>query len=125
MMKRIHVFDPPLCCNTGVCGPEVDQQLVTFAGDAAWAVGQGVAIERFNLAQQPVEFASRPLVREFLEGAGPEALPLVLVDDVVAMSGRYPTRVELAAWAGIAPPLPRASGRALPLAPVEGPDDCC
>ena len=124
-MRQIQVFDPPLCCSTGVCGAEVDQHLVTFAGDAAWAVRQGVALERFNLAQQPVEFATRPLVRAFLEEAGPEALPLVLLDGVVAMSGRYPSRAELVAWAGVAVPSPRAGGRSLPLAPVEGSDDCC
>jgi hypothetical protein len=111
-MTRIQVYDPPLCCSTGVCGTEVDQRLVTFAADAAWAVRQGVTVERFNLAQQPMAFAERPLVREFLERAGPEGLPLVLKDDAIAMRGRYPTRAELAAWAGVTLP----ASRALPLA---------
>ncbi len=111
-MTRIQVYDPPLCCSTGVCGTEVDQRLVTFAADAAWAVRHGVIVERFNLAQQPMAFAEHPSVREVLERAGPEGLPLVLKDDVIAMSGRYPTRAELAAWAGV--PLPPS--RALPLA---------
>jgi hypothetical protein len=124
-MRQIQVFDPPLCCSTGVCGTEVDQQLVTFAGDAAWAMRQGVALERFNLAQQPVEFAARPLVRAFLEEAGPEALPLVLLDGAIAISGRYPSRAELAEWAGVSLSSHRIVGRSLPLAPVEGPDDCC
>ncbi|MEI6758670.1 MAG: arsenic metallochaperone ArsD family protein, partial [Chlorobium sp.] len=30
-MKKIQVFDPALCCTTGVCGVDVDQALVTFA----------------------------------------------------------------------------------------------
>jgi hypothetical protein len=111
-MTRIQVFDPPLCCSTGVCGAEVDQQLVTFAADAAWALRQGLTLERFNLAQQPVAFAERPLVREFLESAGPGGLPLVLLDGAVAMSGRYPSRAELAAWGGVALP----PSRSLPLA---------
>ena len=34
---RIEVFDPAMCCSTGVCGTDVDQNLVTFAADAAWA----------------------------------------------------------------------------------------
>ena len=111
-MTRIEVYDPPLCCSTGVCGPEVDQQLVTFAADAAWAVRAGMTLERFNLAQQPMAFAGHQLVREFLEVAGPEGLPLVLRDGVVALSGRYPSRAELAAWAGVT--LPPA--RSLPIA---------
>jgi len=100
-MSLIQIFDPPLCCNSGVCGAVVNRELVTFAADAAWAVRQGVTLERFNLAQQPMAFADRPLVREFLEGAGPEGLPLVLLDGVIAMSGRYPSRAELATWAGV------------------------
>jgi hypothetical protein len=23
-MPKVQVFDPPMCCSTGVCGPEVD-----------------------------------------------------------------------------------------------------
>jgi len=111
-MTHIQVFDPPLCCSTGVCGPQLDDRLVAFAADAAWAMRHGLKLERFNLAQQPAAFAENPLVREFLEVAGTEALPLVLKDGTIAMSSRYPSRGELAAWAGVT--LPRS--RALPLA---------
>ena len=51
-MKTIQVFDPALCCSTGVCGADVDQALVTFSADVAWAKLNGAQIERFNLAQQ-------------------------------------------------------------------------
>ncbi len=30
-MANIQIFDPTLCCSTGVCGVEVDQTLVRFA----------------------------------------------------------------------------------------------
>ncbi len=36
-MKTLQVFDPALCCSTGVCGVEVDQALVGFAADVDWA----------------------------------------------------------------------------------------
>jgi hypothetical protein len=100
-MKTIQVFDPAMCCNTGVCGTEVDQLLVTFAADVDWAKQQGAQIQRFNLAQQPMDFASNQVVRGFLERSGEEALPLILVDGEVALAGRYPNRTELARWAGI------------------------
>jgi hypothetical protein len=100
-MKSIQVFDPAMCCNTGVCGTEVDQQLVTFAADVDWAKQQGAQIQRFNLAQQPLEFANNQAVRGFLERSGQEALPLILVDGEVALAGRYPNRSELARWAEI------------------------
>ena len=99
-MKSIQVFDPALCCSTGVCGVDVDQALVTFAADVSWANQNGVAVERFNLAQQPLAFAQNQTVKEILEQSGQNALPLILVDGVVALAGRYPSRAELTKLGG-------------------------
>jgi hypothetical protein len=96
--KRLEVFDPALCCATGVCGTESDQGLVNFAADVEWARAEGGAIERFNLAQQPLAFAERASVKAFLERSGPEGLPLTLIDGEIALAGRYPTRAELGRW---------------------------
>jgi hypothetical protein len=103
-MPNIQIFDPALCCSTGICGVEVDQKLVNFAADVDWAKQNGAQIERFNLAQQPLAFAENPTVKGFLERSGSQALPLVLVDGEVALAGRYPSRSELARWAGIEAP---------------------
>lgn len=100
-MKKIQIYDPALCCNTGVCGVNVDQALVNFSADVDWARQKGVTIERFNLAQQPMAFAENEVVRGFLNRSGAESLPLILVDGEVALAGRYPNRSELARWAGI------------------------
>lgn len=97
----IQIFDPALCCSSGVCGTDVDQALVDFAADMAWARHHGARIERFNLAQQPEVFAHNVAVRDFLDRSGPEALPLVLVDGAIALAGRYPQRAELARWADL------------------------
>ncbi len=101
-MTTIQVFDPALCCSTGVCGVDVDQELVGFSADVDWAKQNGVHIERFNLAQQPMAFAENQLVKGYLERSGEEALPLILVNGEVALAGRYPHRSELARWSGIA-----------------------
>ena len=100
-MKNIQVFDPALCCSSGVCGVEVDPALVRFAADVDWAVKKGARIERFNLAQQPLAFAESPAVAAFLERAGAEALPVTLVDGELVLAGRHPTRADLARWAGL------------------------
>lgn len=100
-MAAIQIFDPALCCSTGVCGVDVDQQLVSFSADLDWAKQNGAQIERFNLAQQPMAFAENAAVKKFLELSGAEALPVILVDGAVALAGRYPNRGELARWAGI------------------------
>ncbi len=100
-MTTIYVFDPALCCSTGVCGVDTDQALITFAADVDWAKKNGAQIERFNLAQQPLAFADNATVKSFLERSGQEALPLILVDGDIALAGRYPNRTELARWAGV------------------------
>lgn len=100
-MANIQVFDPALCCSTGVCGVDVDQQLVGFSADVDWARQNGAQIERFNLAQQPMAFAENAAVKKFLELSGAEGLPVILVDGNIALTGRYPQRAELARWAGI------------------------
>src|SRR5450756_1444018 len=97
----IQVFDPPMCCSTGVCGPSVDPDLVRFAADLEWLTQQGVKVERFNLSQQPAAFAGTLLVKEALAKEGLGCLPLTLVDGVVRQQGSYPTRERLATYAGL------------------------
>lgn len=100
-MKKIEVYDPPMCCSTGVCGTDVDPKLIQFAGDLAWLKQQGVSVERFNLAQQPAAFANNPLVGESLKTQGNNSLPLVLVDGVIVTRSIYPNREQLAMLAGV------------------------
>jgi len=100
-MKKIEVFDPAMCCSTGVCGPSVDPELARFAGDAGWLAARGGVVERFNLAQQPGAFAERPAVREALRAKGEECLPLIFADGEMVREGSYPTRDELADLAGL------------------------
>ncbi len=96
----IRVFEPALCCNTGVCGPDLDQDLVAFTADLEHLQGIGVDIARHNLANDPVAFAMDPSTAAFLKVAGSTGLPLVLVDGVTVATGRYPSREEFLRWAG-------------------------
>lgn len=106
MPANLRVFDPALCCSTGVCGPSVDPQLIRFAADLEWLQECGVSVERFNLAQQPGAFVEHAAVKQALETRGEAALPLILVDGEVKSAGTYPARAELADWTGIARPAP-------------------
>lgn len=100
-MKKLDVFDPALCCSTGVCGTDIDQALVDFATDANWLKKQGVNIRRFNLAQEPLAFVNNIKAKTFLETAGAGSLPLFVLDGEIVLTGRYPKRHELARWFGI------------------------
>ncbi len=94
-MPEIHVFEPALCCDTGVCGPDVDQALVTFTADFNKLKALGADLARHNLASDPLAFARNETVRAFLEVAGSEGLPLTLVDGAAVQTGTYPTLAQL------------------------------
>jgi hypothetical protein len=101
-MSKLQVFDRPMCCSTGVCGPQVDPVIVRFSADLAWLRSQGVEVERFNLAQQPAEFAAHGDVKAALQAEGVACLPLLRVDGNVVFKGKYPSRSMLARWCGVA-----------------------
>jgi len=100
-MPTIRVFEPALCCNTGVCGPDVDEALVVFTADLNHLKGLGADVERHNLANDPSAFAGSDTVRAFLQVAGSDGLPLTLVDGLTVMTGAYPAREQLMRYAGL------------------------
>lgn len=102
-MNRIEIFDPPMCCSTGVCGPKVDPSLVRFAADLHWLANQRIAVERYNLAQQPQAFAANETVKAALQQYGNACLPLILLNGAIVSKGCYPARNELARLAGVEP----------------------
>ena len=129
-MRTIQVYEPALCCNTGVCGPDVDQALVTFTADLEHLKGRGADIARHNLAHDPSSFAVNDTVRAYLQVAGSEGLPLTLVDGMTVMAGSYPTRAQLLAYAQLADVVAVPAG-VTPLELTEkrggacGPTGCC
>jgi AhpD family alkylhydroperoxidase len=101
-MSVMQVFDPPMCCSTGVCGPHVDATLRHFAADLEWLKSQGVEVQRYNLAQEPRVFADHALVKSALAKSGEKCLPLILVDGEIVAEGAYPSREELAVLLSLA-----------------------
>jgi hypothetical protein len=93
-MKTLEVFDPAMCCSTGVCGVEVDPVLAQFSADLKWIAEQGVRVSRHNLGQEPAAFAANPAVVREME-AGMDRLPILVIDGRVASTGLYPSRAQL------------------------------
>jgi hypothetical protein len=97
IMKTVQVYDKPMCCSTGVCGPEVDPVLPKFAADLDWLKNQGHNVERYNLAQQPQAFIENKSIHQVLSTEGTDALPVLVVDGEIVSRKVYPNRDELAA----------------------------
>lgn len=99
----IEVYDPAMCCSTGVCGPDVDNAVANFAHDVKWLKSQGIDVRRYNLGQEPEAFKMNPEVLSRLQKKGTECLPLLLVNGQLVSEGDYPDPKQLAVWLGIAP----------------------
>lgn len=123
-MTTLQVFDRPMCCPTGVCGPAVDPVLPKFASDLAWLKEQGVAVERYNLAQQPQAFVAHADVRDAISEGHEQVLPLVRVNGVIVGKGGYPSREQLARWCGVSISRPLAVAESTGGACC-GPSGCC
>lgn len=93
----IAVYDPAMCCSTGLCGPGVDPALMTIARDLRWLEKQGVKVQRFGLSQEPNAFVSNARVGGLMQAFGDRALPAVLINDSVFCYGRYLSRDEIVA----------------------------
>ena len=102
-MTSLTIYDPAMCCSTGICGAEIDQRLVDFATDLDWLKSQGVDVKRINLSQEPGLFAENEIVKSVLEKSGVEGLPVIIAGDAMKSTGLYPNRIELAQMAGFSP----------------------
>lgn len=100
-MSKLQVFDPAMCCSTGVCGPSVDPALARFAADLEWLRRKGLQVERYNLAQEIAAFTGNPIVKGTLNAQGTKCLPLLLLDGKLVAEGAYPRREELARIADV------------------------
>ncbi|MBU9723746.1 MULTISPECIES: arsenite efflux transporter metallochaperone ArsD [Bacillaceae] len=100
-MARIRIYDPALCCPTGVCGPSVDPELTRIATAIFLLEKKGVDVKRFNLSSEPQEFVEELKVQKLLEEKGTDALPVVIVNGEVEKIGEYPSNDELASWTGL------------------------
>jgi hypothetical protein len=95
---KLEIFDPAMCCSTGVCGPTVDPELARVASALFLLEGKGFTISRYNLVNDPQAFVSNSKVNQLLNEKGPNVLPLILFDGHVVKEGSYPTNEDLVQW---------------------------
>ncbi|MFO0647370.1 MAG: arsenite efflux transporter metallochaperone ArsD [Polyangiales bacterium] len=124
-MKTIQVFDPAMCCASGVCGPSVDPILARFSADLEWLRAQGLRVERFNLSSEPAAFVGNEAVKAALQRDGNGCLPMIVCDGEVISKGRYPTRATLASRVGLDVSTVTAPSCCAPSKPGATGSGCC
>lgn len=93
-MKRMVIFDPAMCCSTGVCGPSVDKELLRVSTVLNNLKNKGVLVERYNLTNNPQIFVDNKEINIMLNKDGVDVLPVTMVDGVVVKTKAYPTDDE-------------------------------
>ena len=95
--KNLKIYDPAMCCSSGVCGPSVDPVLAQFAGTLKQVADRtDISVERYNLGQQPQAFVENEQVKALLDDEGEKQLPFLFIDERLWLKGRYPSKEELA-----------------------------
>lgn len=93
-MKKMIIFDPAMCCSTGVCGPSIDENLLRVSTVINKLEKKGVSIERHNLTDNPKIFIDNKEINEMINNQGIDILPVTMVDGKVAKTKEYPTNEE-------------------------------
>ena len=83
-MKKMYIYEGPMCCSTGVCGPSPDDELMRVSTMVFKLTRSGASIERYNLTNNPKEFVDNKTVNKLLDEKG----------DEVVMTGKYPSNEE-------------------------------
>jgi len=96
---RVEIFDPPLCCPTGLCGPAIDPVLLDVNEMVLKLQAQGVQVARYLMTAQPQAFMSNPQVFQLIREQQLAALPITVVNGQVIKIGAYPTLDEV--WAAL------------------------
>ena len=94
-MAHVKVYDPAVCCSTGVGGSDAQASIAQFTAALDRAKKAGVIVDRFTLAHQPGEYVANTEVKALLDSEGVKALPVVFVDGEIVSKGGYPTRGDL------------------------------
>jgi hypothetical protein len=96
-VRQVELYETAMCCETGVCGPSVDEQLIAIREDLRWVQSQGASVTRHNLTSDPDAFVANPKVTGLMQAFGDKALPVLVIDGEIAAHGHYASRDELTA----------------------------
>lgn len=100
-MSKIEIYDPAMCCATGICGPGIDPELLRVATIINNLTKKGISIARYGLSNEPQAFIDNKKVNEYLMKEEVEVLPITIVDGEVVKTKSYPTDDEFAQWSGL------------------------
>lgn len=100
-MIKMEIFEPAMCCSTGVCGPSVNPQLLRITTVVNNLKKKGIIIQRYNLNNNPKEFVNNKEINELIKSNGIEILPITVLEGKIVQTKNYPTNEEIAKYLDI------------------------
>jgi hypothetical protein len=96
-MTELTLYEEAMCCSTGVCGPDPDDELVEVSA----ALDQleekfDVDVSRANMQHNIEQFLETQQIADLVEEHGPSILPITVVDDEIVAKEAYLSYDELA-----------------------------
>src|SRR5699024_6681320 len=101
IMKKVEIFDPAMCCSTGVCGPSVDPELTRIASAVYSLEQKKFDITRYNLGNDQGAYVDNEIVNKVFLANRPTLVPLMRLHYEIVRVGAYPTNEELAEWLNV------------------------
>ncbi|TAH64385.1 MAG: arsenite efflux transporter metallochaperone ArsD [Anaerolineaceae bacterium] len=111
-MKKMQIFEPAMCCPTGICGVGVDPELLRMSTVLNTLGKNGAEVERFNLSDNPQAFVTNKVVNNYIRQMGVDGLPMVVLDGEIVITGRYPSNDEFTKLLGISADLLKKATKA-------------
>lgn len=100
-MRKLVIYDPAMCCPSGMCGVSIDPEIVRVATALHAFKKHGVEVKRYNLTSNPMEFMTQQEVNKHIIEDGVDCLPITVLNDEVVLLGRYPTNEEMCTFVGL------------------------
>lgn len=91
----VEIFDPPMCCPTGLCGPTLDQTLLDVSDMILALQAGGHQVERYQITSHRHKFVNNPDVMRLVHEKHMAALPITAVRGRIIKVGAYPTLAEV------------------------------
>ncbi len=91
----VEIFDPPMCCPTGLCGPTLDQTLLDVSDMILALQVGGLRVERYQMTSHPQKFITNAEVMRLVREKQMAALPITIVRGQIIKVGAYPTLTEV------------------------------
>jgi len=91
----VEIFDPPMCCPTGLCGPTLDQTLLDLNETILRLQHEGYQVTRYQMASNPQAFLGNAEVMRLVREKEMAALPIVVVRGEIVAEGKYPGIFEI------------------------------